>query len=302
MKINAFILSVVFMGIIGCSDKDQNIDKPSLPTRGKLVIGVDESLRPVVDSEIKTFSFLYPDAAVTPLYLPEKQVAEKLLANEIQTGLICRNLYEDELEFIKSKYRHNPQTFKLADDEIVAAVNNANPLNSISYDNLKKILSGKITDWKELNPALGDKSPVVVVITGSSSINRYFSSLNNSLSTVSVYALDTTAEVIDYVKNNPSAIGIVGGSWFFKIGSNYQDVKLLTYTKDNPAAEDRNQDLYREVYAVNHEPFIGLGNGFISFMASQKGQMILEKAGMTPYKSISREIAIQKSGPVIIEK
>jgi len=292
MKTNIFILFVVFIGIIGCSDKDRNNEKPSLPTRGKLVIGVDESLRPVIDSELKTFSFLYRDAEITPLYLPEKQVAEKLLANEIQTGLICRDLNKDEIEFIKNKYQHNPQTFKLADDEIVAAVNNTNPLNSISYDDLKRILSGKITDWKQLNPALEDKSPVVVVITGSSSINRYFSSFNNSLSTVSVYALDTTAEVIDYVKNNPSAIGIVGGSWFFKIGSNYSDVKLLSYTNDNLSAEGQNQDLYREVYAVNHEPFIGLGTGFISFIASQKGQMILEKAGMTPYKSITREINI----------
>jgi len=297
MKINIFILSLLFLCMAGCSDKPENKTEPSLPTRGKLVLGVDESLRPVVDSELKIFSYLYPDAEITPVYLPEKEIAEKLLANELQTGLICRNLYKDEMEFIKIKYQHNPQTFKLAEDEIVAAVNTSNPLNNISYNDLKDILSGKITDWRQLYPALKDESPIIVVITGSSSINRFFSSVSNSLSATSVYALDTTTDVIDYVRDNPSSVGIVGGSWFYKTGSSYPNVKLLSYAGDNGSTEDLNQYPVREVYAVTHEPFVGLGTGFISFVASQKGQMVLEKAGMTPYKPITREISIKRSIP-----
>jgi len=296
MKINILIFLVLFMfmAIIGCSDKDKN-NKPSLPTRGKLVIGVDESLRSFVDAEIRTFSIFYPDAYITPLYLPEKQVVEKLLANEIQTGIICRDLYEDETKFIKNKYQHVPATFKLAEDAIVAVVNNTNLLNTISYDDINKILSGKITDWGQLDPALKNKSPIVVVITGSSSINRYFSSLNGASSPISAYALDTTTEVIDYVKNNVTAIGILGGSLFYQKGGKDLEVKLLSYAKDNPETEDPNQGLRREVYTVTHEPFTGLGNGFINFLASQKGQLIIEKAGMTPYKPITREIVISRS-------
>jgi len=291
MKINLLILFVAFMAIMGCSKEDQ-ANKPSLPTRGKLLIGIDESLRPVTDAEIETFSVIYPDAKITPLYLPEKQIVEKLLANEIQTGIICRDLYEDETKFINNKYQHLPATFKVADDAIVAVVNNANLLNTISYDDIKKILSGKITDWEQLDPASKIKSPIMVVITGSSSINRYFSSLNGATPSISAYALDTTTEVIDYVKNNVSAIGLLGGSWFYQKGNKYLEVKLLTYAKDNPETEDPNQGLRREVYAVTHEPFTGLGSGFMSFLASQKGQLIIEKAGMTPYKPISREITI----------
>lgn len=297
MKINIIILSLLFLCMAGCSDKQENKTEPSLPTRGKLVLGVDESLRPVVDSELKIFSYLYPDAEITPVYLPEKEIAEKLLANELQTGLICRNLYKDEMEYIKVKYQHTPQTFKLAEDEIVPAVNTSNPLNNISYNDLKDILSGKITDWRQLYPALKDESPIIVVITGSSSINRFFSSVSNSLSATSVYALNTTTDVIDYVRDNPSSIGIVGGSWFYKTGNSYPNVKLLSYAGDNGSSEDLNQYPVREVYAVTHEPFVGLGTGFISFVASQKGQMVLEKAGMTPYKPITREISIKRSIP-----
>ena len=294
MKINIIILLVGFLAIIGCNNKDQN-NKPSLPTRGSLVIGIDESLRPVTDAEIRTFSIYYPNTDIAPLYLPEKQVIEKLLANEIQTGIICRDLYDDEIKSIKANYNHTTTTFKLGEDAIVAVVNNANPVSRISYDGMKKILSGQIQDWAQLDPAFKEKSPMVVIITGSSSIDRYFSSLNYPSSPISSYALDTTTEVIEYVKNSVSAIGVLGGSWFYQKGNKYPEVKLLDYIKDSPETDNQKQGLFREVFAVTHEPFTGLGSGFISFLGNQKGQLILIKAGLTPFKPIEREIQISRS-------
>ncbi len=294
MKAHIIILLVGFLAIIGCNNKDQN-NKPSLPTRGSLVIGIDESLHPVLDAEIKTFSIYYQHTNITPLYLPEKQVVEKLLSNEIQTGIICRDLYEDETESIQVNYNHTVTTFKLGKDAIVAVVNRANPVSRISYDGMKKILSGQITDWAQLDPAFREKSPMVVIITRSSSIDRYFSSLNNSPSPTSSYALDSTKEVIDYVKGNVSALGILGGSWFYQKGNKFPEIKMLDYIKESPETDDQKQGLYREVFAVTHEPFTGLGSGFISFLANEKGQLILLKAGMIPYKPIEREIKLMGS-------
>lgn len=296
MKANVIILVAGFLAIIGCDDKDQN-KKPSIPTAGRLVIGVDESLRPVVDAEIRTFSIYYPNTDIVPLYLPEKQVVEKLLTNEIQTGVICRDLYDDEIESIKANYNHSPTTFKLGEDEIVLVVNNSNPVNDLSYDELKKILSGEITGWEQIDPVFKDKTPIAAVMTRSSSMDRYFFPMNDSPSPIRSYALDSTNEVIDYVKENVSALGILGGSWFYQEGKKYSDVKLLGYIKDSPKTDNQKQGLFREVFAVTHEPFNGLGSGFISFMANEKGQLIISKAGMTPYKPIKREIQITGSYP-----
>jgi phosphate transport system substrate-binding protein len=292
MKANIIILLVVFLAIIGCNDKDQN-NKPSLPTRGRLVIGIDESLRPVAEAEIRTFSIYYPNTDIEPLYLPEKQVIEKFLANEIQTGIICRELYDDEIELLKANYNHLTTTFKLGEDAIVLVANNSNPVNDLSYDKLKKILSGEITGWEQIDPVFKDKTPIVAVITRSSSVDRYFSSMNDS--PITSYALDSTNEVIDYVQDNISALGILGGSWFYQKGNKYSDVKLLGYINNNPKTDNQKQGLFREVFAVTHEPFTGLGSGFISFLANEKGQLILSKAGMTPFKPINREIQLSRS-------
>lgn len=294
MKTYIVTLAALFIMIAGCGEKDQH-KRPSTPTSGELIIGIDESLMPFIEAEIAMFSSYYPDARITPLYLPEKQVVEKLLTNELQTGIICRDLYIEESDFIKNKFSHQAATFKLADDGIAAVVNNANPINTISYDDIKRILSGKTADWGQIDRSLKDKSPITVIITGSSSIDRFLSSSEGEPSPVSTYALDTTDEVIDYVKKNASAIGILGGSWFYQKGNRYPDVKVLALSRDSQINENRRQDLSREVYAVTHEPFTGLGNGFIAFMASQRGQLIISKAGMTPFKPIEREIKLLDS-------
>lgn len=292
MKTDILILFILLMLMTGCGEMDQDA-RPSLPTMGELTIGIDESLRPVTDAEIAMFSVYYKEAHITPLYLPEKEVIEGLLSNRIQTGIICRDLSKEESDYIIIRYSHSPTTFKLADDRIVAVVNNANPVTTLSCDDIKGILSGKIHDWRQLFPANDFGLPIVMVITDSSSIDRYFTSSSESLSPSSTYALDTTTEVMDYVKNNASAIGIVGGSWFYQKGEKYRDVKVLSFSEQAP--EGRKDLMQREVYAVTHEPFTGLGKGFISFMGGHKGQLIIEKAGMTPYKNVEREIKITPS-------
>jgi phosphate transport system substrate-binding protein len=227
--------------------------------------------------------------------MPEKEVIEKLLSDQIQTAIICRDLYDDEVELIKVNYNHSVIRFKLAEDKIVTVVNNANPIMDISCDDIRDILSGKITDWGRLGPGFKKKSTIVVVSTGLSSIDRYFTSINNNLSPITSYGLDTTTEVIEYVKNDPYALGVLGGSWFYQKGEKYTDVKLLNYKKDISKNDNSEQGLAREVYAVTHEPFTGLGTGFISFLGEQKGQLIILKAGMIPYKPIEREVKIKRS-------
>jgi phosphate transport system substrate-binding protein len=291
MKNSIIFILFLLIAFTGCSDRDQTPNR-SFPTMGNLVIGIDESLRPVTDAELEVFPFYYPNAHIEPLYLSEKEVVEKLLTNEIQTAIICRNLYDEEVEALKDTFSHTTQSFKLAEDEIVAIVKSINPITEMPYDNIKKILSGEITDWRQMHTAFNEELPVVVVMTASSSLNRYFYTLNGSSSTIKSYALASTDEVIEYVKNNSAAIGILGGSWFYQKGNKYPEVKVLPLKKQNPEADSAQESLYREVYGITHEPFTGLGTGFISFFASQKGQLILEKAGMTPYKPLTRIIEL----------
>ncbi len=294
MKKNILILFSIMIFITGCENKEPE-EAPSLTTKGELIIGADESLRPFIDVEIAMFSVYYPESVITPLFLPEKQVVEKLLANEVQTGIICRNLIREETDIVETNYSHKVTSCKIGYEKIVIVVNRDNPLKSISYTDLTGILSGKISDWSQLNQAFTTGSPVITVIPGGSNIDRHFFSSEKAPSPAHIYALDTTIDVFDYVRENKSAMGIAGGSWLYTMDKKPSDIKILACTEDNRKTEHQLSDLLLEVYAVTHEPFTGLGNGFISFLVSQKGQLILSKSGMLPYKPIEREIHISDS-------
>jgi len=94
-------------------------------------------------------------------------------------------------------------------------------------------------------------------------------------------------------------MGIIGINW---VSDTYDStvMKFLSQvhivglsTKDNPALEDYyqpyqaymkmdNYPLCRDVYIIKTEPRMGLGTGFTSFVAGDKGQRIILRAGLLP--------------------
>ena len=97
------------------------------------------------------------------------------------------------------------------------------------------------------------------------------------------------------MRDNVSAIGIVGGSGTHSLETGQADIRIIKCIKDNTGPGNQTACPSFEVYAVTHEPFTGLGSGFISFLVGQKGQLILSKSGMIPYKPIEREVRISDS-------
>ena len=282
---------IIPLFLVSCNRSNNIPAEQSSPTSGSLIIGVDESLEPFAEAEIKSFKNLYPQSDIKAMYLPEKDVIEKLKSNQIQTGIICRELNFGEIKAIQDSFNLFPSMVKLATDAIVMAVNETNKTTTISNVELIKILSGKISTWDQLAHGLKVKKPIVVVTTKASSINRYASYLNDTVGLVNSFALDSTAQVIDYIRKNPYSLGILGGSWFFQKGDKYSDIKIVPYLSNDENDQDEST-LNRDVFVVTQEPFNGLAYGFIAFMGSQKGQLIISKAGMTPYRAIYREIEL----------
>ncbi len=289
MKIRISFLLIPLL-ILSCTRGKDKTAEQSIPTGGSLIIGVDESLKPFAETEIKSFINLYPQSDIKALYLPEKDVIDQLKSNKIQTGIICRELDFSEIKAIQDTFNLFPSMVKLATDDIVMTVGESNKTTSISFEELIKIISGEITTWNQLKNGLDEKKPIIVVTTKASSINRYASYLSDTVGLVNSFALDSTRQVIDYLRENPYSLGILGGSWFNQKGDKYSDIKILPYV--NNAEEQNGPMLSRDVFAVTQEPYNGLAYGFIAFMMSQKGQLIISKAGMTPYRIINREVEL----------
>src|ERR1700722_6826054 len=116
------------------------------PTSGVVKIAVDETLAPILDSEISTFMALYKDAKVIAKYEPEADVFKDMLNDSASIGITARELNDNEKAAFK-KQVIDPITTKIAIDAIAFIINNENTSGEITFPRIKEILSGKLKTW-----------------------------------------------------------------------------------------------------------------------------------------------------------
>ena len=109
----------------------------------------------------------------------------------------------------------------------------------------------------------------------------------------------TNRRVIDYVAQNPEAMGVVGVSWLQNPEDStnlsfLKQVKVLGVSRHRPAMSFnsfkpwqaylalKEYPLIREVYVILTDPRQGLASGFTGFLTSDRGQRIILKAGIVP--------------------
>lgn len=293
----SFIL-LTFTGLlISCNQMGKQSTEET-PTRGKIRIFADESYKPIIDSEVYTFTSLYTYASITPQYKPEVDVINDFMNDSIKVIVTNKQLTDDQIKYLRDTLVV-ARTTTIAYDALAFIVNKANKDTLLTYNTIKDIFFGRINTWKEINNNSNlDKINVVFDNTKSGNI-RYFKEkfeIKEKLQS-NFYAVNSNEEVIDFISKNPSALGIISVNWIsnkhnpeardfisrikvvavsssFDNTSFYMPVQGSIYNKTYPFT--------REVYLISRETFAGLGSGFISWVASEPGQRIILKSGLVP--------------------
>ncbi len=296
----------------GCFNKPSADHYSDTPTTGKVSIAVDETLQPIIEAELPVFHAIYKYASILPKYLPEVEALNLLLRDSVRLAIISRRLNAREISYFHGR-KFFPQQIPVAVDGIAVLVNPLNADTLFTIGQLRKIMMGEITSWKQLNPRSKLGKIKVVFDNPNSSIVRLVvdsitrtGKLGKQLSAMS-YNLD----VVDYISKNPEAIGLIGMSWI----SNSRDpgsvsflrkVRVAGISSAEVATNDNSfqpfqayiatgkYPLTRFIYMIIAEPRAGLGTGFTSFVASDKGQRIILKTGILPYTLPERTVNVKK--------
>ena len=275
-------------------------------TSGNILVLADESYKPIMDTQAFVFKALYKRANIKLEFVPQEDAYLRLLRDTARFIVVCRepDAYEKSV-FDSLKIR--PRITTLASDGIALVVNKDFPDSTISLDDLRKILHTPDIHWNELdnhNPAL----PIKVIFDHPKSANAYY--LKNLLLEKNeqfgsnCFALSSNQEVIDYVQNHPGTIGIISVNWISDrddpaVESFLNKVKLMGVAEADGMEYYRPYQAYlalkkypliRKMLAVSREARAGLGTGFVSFMAGEKGQRMILKSGMVPIQAPIRLI------------
>ena len=283
--------------LCSCNSKNKYNDTP---TSGAICISVDETFKSIAQSEIDVFEGIYNYSSITASYNSEIEAFDKLLKDSVRLIISSRKLNDNEKEFFENK-KFFPKEIKIAVDAIAIIVNRENKDTIISVEMLKDILTGSVTDWKQINSKSKLKNIKFVFDNPNSSTIQYMidTVCKGEKLSENLTALNNNADVIDFVSKNPNSIGIIGVSWVSDRDdttsmSFLNKIKVMAISKEKIATYENSFQPYqgyiatnqypltRNIYIIISEPRIGLASGFTSFVVSDRGQRIILKSGILP--------------------
>lgn len=275
----------------GCHEENARTDIDTTE-RGTIHISVDESFKPVIDSQIQVFEALNPGAKIIAEYKPEADCFRDLIKDSTRMIIVTRGLTPEEEKFYQDSLSYPLTWSKVANDAIAVVVNNNMPDSLFTINELRGILDG----------TTGDKEVAVFDGLNATSTVRYaIDSIlkGKTFDPKKVFAQKNSQGVIDYVSNHNNVIGFVGVSWI----GNKEDTSQLSFLKSIRIASlecacpeksfvkpyqanivRKRYPLVRGLYYILKENYNGLGSGFANFLEYEKGQLIFRRAYLAPTK------------------
>ena len=170
-------------------------------------------------------------------------------------------------------------------DALAMIVHPSNPVQTVTFEQLRGIYLGKITNWKELG---GRNAPIDLYVrrgkisgVGRTLRELVFADFNQEF--VAKHVEKSSGPVEKGVAKNPNGMGVTGIS----SAKRRKGVKIIGLEGKEPSYENIKTGkylLYRPLYLVTQgqasSPEV---KKFITFALSREGREIIRKAGTVPY-------------------
>ena len=200
---------------VSCGEQKRKDGRTDTNSSGAISFASDESFSPIVDELKSVFEMSCPNAKVTPIYTSEVDGVNMLLKNKVMLTITARKFTQKEYDYLKGTDQL-PEAVPLAYDGMALICNNKNLDSCITVNDVKRILSGKVTKWSDVNKGskLGD---IWVCFDNkkSSAVSFCVDSIlgGKTIDNPNIFAAKNSKDVIEYVARTPNAIGIIGSNW-----------------------------------------------------------------------------------------
>lgn len=275
---------VVFM-LAGCDTKPSYEDTLG---SGEINVLIDETLKPVMEEQLKVFHSNYPNAKVNAYYRSESDIFNSFFNDSFKLVVATRTLDADQEAYAK-KVKIVPTTVGVAREGIAVLVNQENLDTNLALSQIQAIVQNTF-----------QKAFTVVFDHEGSSTLRFLKEVLQEGETIgaNVYAAGSNEAVVDYVQKNKNAMGFVGLTYVSDNGDSTRE-RFLSSVHVVGIYNDSLQKYYqpyqafialnwyplkREIYVINKQSYPGLATGFLNFLMTESGQLIFAKDKLFPLK------------------
>jgi phosphate transport system substrate-binding protein len=163
----------------------------------------------------------------------------------------------------------------IAIDGIAVVVNASNTVANLTKDQIAKIFTGQIKNWKEVG---GADAPIVVVIreAGSGTRDGFETLLNIVDKSVATQEVNETGIVKSTVAGNKNAIGYMS---LGKIDATVKAVSVEGVVPSEATVTDKSYTLQRPFLSLTKGEETPLVKAFFAFIATPAGQDLVAKKG-----------------------
>lgn len=156
-------------------------------------------------------------------------------------------------------------------DSVVVIVHDDNPVEILSIEQLRKIFSGEIKNWKELGGF--DQLIEPVVTSPISATQELFKKLVMNKSSFHAKVMEPDSSILLHVARNRGAIGLTS---HFMINPP-QGVKAVKPNGEEVNLSNANYPLLRPLYLITNDPPRQDVQQFLDWVVSDEGQSLVKK-------------------------
>ncbi len=286
MKRLIFMFSVLFF--CGCSVDNSNTTSDSQKSELKLNIKGSDTVLPICQRMAETFmkqnkgSVINVNGGGSIMGIAQLEKGEANIAMSSRAMKLVEKLFFQE--------EHKPvKELIIGTDAIAIIVNKGNSIQKLTKEQLEKIYTGEVKNWKELG---GDDEPILPYRRDENSgTSEFFKEtvLNKEAYGKNVEQAQNTSTVISAVQNAKGGIGFIG------LGYLDESIKKLDISFDkgktfigpaSPKSTKENLDypLLRPLYFYYLESHQKEISPFLDFVLSENGQQLVLDAGYIPLR------------------
>jgi phosphate transport system substrate-binding protein len=274
------MLGVAVLGVCGCGPADD--------AATSLRVDGSDTMVNVAQAWAEIYHKIHPDVVVQVLGSGSGVGIASLTDGNCDMANSSRRMTDKELKRIRDRHHLDAREHIVGYDAMAVYVHPANPIESISIEELKEIYGrdGTITQWSQLGVANPHSDKVIRVSRqNSSGTYAYFRSAvlgkGNDYKLGSIDA-NGSKDVVALVSRTPTAIGYSG------MGYQTPDVKVLKVMKKKgqpgvpPTAENARNGSYpitRPLFVYTLGQPAGPVKRYLDWILSSEGQKIIEELG-----------------------
>ncbi|MDO4715782.1 MAG: substrate-binding domain-containing protein [Bacteroidales bacterium] len=287
------LLSATLLILTAISCNKAPTEPPRFAT-DEVYVAIDETFKPIMQEEVFVFNAQHTTTNIHTTYTTETEAINLLLKDSIRLIVATRPLSESETKTIK-RHKLNPRQQIIGYDALALIVNRNNPDTAITLAEVKRVMQGELRRWEQLGKATTKGDIQVVFDNQSSSTVRYVRDSLNGGAPLGKHltALKSNQEVIDFIKDNPRSIGVVGADWVknpkdtSKISFD-PSIRVMLVSRGGEGAEyvrpyqyhiaTGSYPLVRSVWMILTDPMSSsMTRNFFQFVGGNDGQLILVK-------------------------